>query len=100
MARLYYRADGYVDDRWYPRCHTRSYEVQITEASTANKSTADDGEWLDSTVEVVTVRNDPMTPIPRHKSDDSSDERSDATEGEEDKEIFSMCYECNDKLQI
>ena len=65
---------GYGDDRWYPRCHTRSYVVQITGVLTANKSTAEEDEWSEtSTVEVVTVRNKPMTPIPRHSSDNSSE---------------------------
>ena len=41
-----------------------------------------------------------MTPIPRHNSDDSSNEHSDATEGEDDQEIFSMCYECNERVPI
>ena len=95
---------GYVDDRWYPRYHTRANDVQITGSSTANRPTADDGEWSDSTVEVevkvVRVRNDPMTSLPRRNSDDSSEESSDATEGEDEQEIFSMCYECNEKVPI
>ena len=41
-----------------------------------------------------------MTPIPRHNSDDSSEEHSEATKGEDDQEIFSMCYECDDKVPI
>ena len=41
-----------------------------------------------------------MTPIPRHKSDDSSNANSDATEGEDEQEIFSMCYDCNEKVLI
>jgi L-lysine 2,3-aminomutase len=49
---------------------------------------------------VVTVRDDPMTPIPRQDSDDSNEGRSDATESDEDKDIYSMCYEYNDKLPI
>ena len=49
---------------------------------------------------MVTVRNDPMTPIPRHNSDDSSEKHSDATESEDDQEIFSMCYECNERVPI
>jgi hypothetical protein len=84
-------------------CRTRSNEVQIIGASKANKSPADDGEWSEaSTVEVMvfTVRVDPMTPIPCYDSDESSLKRSGATEEEEDKEIFSMCYECNDKVPI
>ena len=60
---------GYVDDRWYPRCHTSANEVQITGRSTAT-------------------------------SDDSSNGNSDATEREDEQEIFSMCYECNEKVQI
>ena len=58
------------------------------------------GEWTDSTVEVevVRVRNDPMTPLPRHNSDDSSESNSDNTEGEDEKEIFGMCYQCNWKV--
>ena len=82
-----------MDDRWYPRCHTRSNEVPITGVSAGNQTKADDGEWSDSTVEVevVSVRNDPMTPLPRHNSDDSSESNSVNTEGEDDKEIFSMC---------
>ena len=53
---------GWVDDRWYPRCHTRSNEVPITGVSAGNQTNADDGEWSDSTVEVevVRVRNDLM----------------------------------------
>ena len=92
----------YVDDRWYPRCHTRENDVQITGSSTANQPTADDGEWSDSTVEVEVVRvtNVPMTPLPRRNSDDSSEGNSDATEGEDEQEIFSMCYECNEKVSI
>ena len=91
-----------MDDRWYPRCHTRSNEVSITGVSAGNQATADDGEWTDSTVEVevVRVRNDPMTPLPRHNSDDSSESNSDNTEGEDEKEIFSMCYQCNEKVPI
>jgi hypothetical protein len=90
---------GCVDDRWYPRCHTRSYEVQKTEASKTNKSPADNGEWSELStveVEVVTARDDPMTPIPSHNSDDNSD----STESEEDKVIYSTCYQCNDKVPI
>ena len=55
---------------------------------------------LDIEVEVVTVRRNPMTPIPRHNSDDSSDGHSDATESEDEQEIFSMCYECNEQVPI
>jgi hypothetical protein len=87
---------GYVDDRWYPRCQTRSNEVQITGTSKANK-------WSEaSTVEVVMVivRDDLMTPKPRQDSDDSGDGQSDTTESEEDKVIFSICYQCNDKVPI
>jgi hypothetical protein len=91
---------GYVDDRWYLRYHARSNEVQITGVSKANKSPAADENLEMSAVEVVTARNDPMTPIPRYNSDDSSERQSDATESEEDKVIFSMCYECNDKVSI
>jgi hypothetical protein len=93
---------GYVDDRWYPRCHTRSNEVQITDASTTNNPTDNHGEWSDWTleVEVVTVRRNPITPIPRHNSDDSSNGHSGATEGEDEQEIFSMCYECNEQVPI
>ena len=49
---------------------------------------------------MVRVRNDPMTPLPRRNSDDSSEGNSDATEGEDVQEIFSMCYECNEKVPI
>jgi hypothetical protein len=40
--------------------------------------------WSDLSleVEVVTVRNNTMTPIHRHNSDDSSEDHSDATESE------------------
>ena len=41
-----------------------------------------------------------MTPIPRSNSDDSSNGHSDATEREDEQEIFSMCYECNEKVPI
>ena len=86
-----------MDDRWYPRCHTKSNEVPITGVSAGNQGTADDGEWTDSTVEVEVFRvsNDLMTPLPQHNGDDSSDSNSDNTEGEDEKEIFSMCYQCN-----
>ena len=49
--------------------------VGILDVSAGSQTNADDGEWTDSTVEVevVSVRNDPMTPLPRHNSDDSSD---------------------------
>ena len=39
-----------------------------------------------------------MTPIPRHNSDDSSEDHSDVTESEEEKIIYSMCYDCNEKV--
>ena len=70
-----------MDDRWYPRCHEISKEVPITGVSTENQTNADDGEWTDSTVEVevIRARNDPMTPVPRHNSDDSSNSNSDNT---------------------
>jgi hypothetical protein len=92
----------YVDDRWHPRCHTRANEVHITETSTEHKSASDDGDCSESAleVEVVTVKSNPMTPIPRHNSDDSSNGRSNATEGEDEQEIFSMCYECNERVPI
>jgi hypothetical protein len=74
---------GYIDYRWYPRYHTTSNEVQITRVSKANKSPAAADENSEaSTVEVVTIRNDPRTPIPRYNSDDSSEGQSDATESE------------------
>ena len=41
-----------------------------------------------------------MTPLPRHNSDDSSKANSDKTEGEDEQEIFSMCYQCNEKVPI
>ena len=93
---------GYVDDHWYSKCHARSNEVPITGVSAGKQTTADDGEWSDSTVEVKVVRvsNDPMTPLPRNNSDESSDSNSDNTEGEDLKEIFSMCYHCNEKVPI
>jgi hypothetical protein len=47
-------------------------------------------------LEVVTVWNNPMTPIPCHNSDDSSKGKSDATEGEDEQGMFSMCYESNE----
>ena len=90
--------DGWVDDRWYPRCHEVSREAPITGVAASSQATADDEDWSDSTVEVevVRVRNDPMTPLPRHNSDDSSTSGGDNTEGEDDQEIFSMCYQCNE----
>jgi hypothetical protein len=93
---------GYVDNRWYPRCYISKNEVQITGTSAEQKSTADDGECSESTLEeeVVTVRSNPMTPIPRRNSDDSSNTNSDATEGEVEQEIFSMYYECNVRVPI
>jgi hypothetical protein len=93
---------GYVDDRWYPRCHTSANEVHITGTSTATRSTQDDGDESESTleVEVITVGSNSMTPIPRHNSDDNSEAYSNATEREEDQIIYSMCYECNEKVLI
>ena len=41
-----------------------------------------------------------MTPLPRHNTDDSSEDNSDNTEGKDEQEIFSMCYECNEKVPI
>jgi hypothetical protein len=93
---------GYVDDRWYPRCHTSANEVQTTGTSTATRSSSDVEDDSESTLEVkvVTVRSNPMTPIPRSNSNDSSNEHSDATEREDEQEIFSMCHECNEKVPI
>ena len=93
---------GWVDERWYPRCHEISREVPVTGVSAGSQTNAEDGEWTDSTVEVdvVRVRNDPMTPLPRHNSEDSSNSSGDNTEGEDDQEIFSMCYQCNERVPI
>ena len=46
------------------------------------------------------VSNDPMTPLPRHNSDDSSENNSDNTEGKDEQEIYSMCCQCNEKVPI
>jgi hypothetical protein len=35
---------GYVDNRWYPRCHKRSIKVQIPEEPKPNESPADNGK--------------------------------------------------------
>ena len=35
---------GWVDDRWYPRCHEISKEVPITGVSAGSQTNADDGE--------------------------------------------------------
>jgi hypothetical protein len=93
---------GYVDDRWYPRCHASANEVQITGTSTATKPESDVEDDLDDTleVEVIIVRSNPMTPIPCSNSDDSSKAHSDVTEREQDQIIHNMCYECNEKVLI
>ena len=58
--------------------------------STTARSTSDVDDESESTVEVemVTVGSNPMTPIPRHNSDESSEANSDATEREEDQIIL------------
>jgi hypothetical protein len=73
-------------------------KTEIPGKSTTDKATPDDGDGSESMleVEVVTVKSNPMTPIPRHNSDDSSNGHSDATEAEDKQEIISMCYECNE----
>jgi hypothetical protein len=77
-------------------------EDHITGTSTATRSTPDVEDDLESTleVEVVTVGSKPMTPIPRHNSDKSSETHSDASEREEDQIIYSMCCKCNEKVLI
>ena len=46
--------------------------------------TTANGQNLTVEVEVVRVRDDPMTPLPRHNSDESSEENSDNTQGDDE----------------
>jgi hypothetical protein len=94
LAGIFYATCAKVDDIWYPRWHIRSNEVQITGASRDSDLSVNDDEISEaSTVEVVTVRYVPMTPLPRCKSDDSSERRCDVTESKDYKEIFSTSYQ-------
>ena len=49
---------------------------------------------------MVRVGSNLMTPIPRRNSDESSEDKSDATEREDDQIIYRYCYECDEKVLI
>jgi hypothetical protein len=56
---------------------------------------SDQEKMSNTTVEVVRVRNNSMTPIPHVSSDDT-----DSTETEDERVIVSMCCKCNKRVPI
>jgi hypothetical protein len=60
---------GYIDQGWHPRCHTTV--EQRTPVTVEISDDSDEEEKSSTAVEVVTVRNNSMTPVPHINSDDS-----------------------------